>query len=237
MKEFTLEKNHFNARNEENSGNGESNFDSKIEMSNSNLISNENIESKMDLVDFNSRSQENLGDTESIIDSKIQLNNSNPNNAENFATIESKMDLTSFKPKFQENLYDNESNKNLNHSNSIKNEIQQIHKENTKPFSCNICKLQFNEKSSMKRHIAGVHEGKKPFHCQICNKNFGSKSDLYRHLKTRAHNDQKERERRKHPNKGFVFINQEISAFFHPSNFDKVTLSCSCSKMALFKRA
>ena len=33
---------------------------------------------------------------------------------------------------------------------------------------CYICKISFSHNSSLKTHIAMVHEGKKPFKCPIC---------------------------------------------------------------------
>jgi uncharacterized Zn-finger protein len=50
-----------------------------------------------------------------------------------------------------------------------------------KPYRCYICEARFAQKSSLKRHIESVHEGKKPFQCSICPENFARKEHLKIH--------------------------------------------------------
>ena len=47
-----------------------------------------------------------------------------------------------------------------------------------KPFKCQRCDFSFKMKSSLKVHIAMVHEGKRPFECSSCGSRFGYKNDF-----------------------------------------------------------
>ena len=67
-----------------------------------------------------------------------------------------------------------------------------------KGYTCGTCDASFTFESSMKRHIATVHEGAKPYKCSFCDRCYAEKRNLNghvskhhrkRHLKTK-HVDQ-----------------------------------------------
>ena len=51
-----------------------------------------------------------------------------------------------------------------------------------KSYSCKLCNMKISNKCNLKRHIAGVHEGKKAFKCSACNACFSDKFNLARHV-------------------------------------------------------
>ena len=51
-----------------------------------------------------------------------------------------------------------------------------------KSYSCKLCNMKISNKCNLKRHIAGVHEGKKAFKCFACNACFSDKCNLARHV-------------------------------------------------------
>ena len=56
-------------------------------------------------------------------------------------------------------------------------------KSDSKNVLCDICNKAFGKKSTMKRHIREVHEGKKPFKCESCGSKFTQKTSLDGHIK------------------------------------------------------
>ena len=55
--------------------------------------------------------------------------------------------------------------------------------EAKKPFQCQSCDKRFSQATSLKTHIASVHEGKKRcFLCEICNNQFTQKCNLDAHV-------------------------------------------------------
>ena len=64
---------------------------------------------------------------------------------------------------------------------TMKKHIASVH-EKKKPFKCEICDYSFSEKGSMKKHVASVHAGKKPFKCDICDYNCSEKGNMKRHV-------------------------------------------------------
>ena len=58
--------------------------------------------------------------------------------------------------------------------------VPKLH-EGKKPFFCIICNTSFSLKSSLKRHVASVHEGLK-FSCSLCGKTFGQLFRLNKHI-------------------------------------------------------
>ena len=67
-------------------------------------------------------------------------------------------------------------NSTFTHKSSLKNHIATVH-EGKKPLKCDYKKCGLN------RHILAIHEGKVLYKCQICNKNVLDKIDIKRHLK------------------------------------------------------
>uniref|UniRef100_A0A1A8IJA6 C2H2-type domain-containing protein n=1 Tax=Nothobranchius kuhntae TaxID=321403 RepID=A0A1A8IJA6_NOTKU len=57
-----------------------------------------------------------------------------------------------------------------------------------KPYSCDVCERSFNQKTHLNRHML-VHTGQKPFCCDVCGQRFSRKAHLIRH--TRIHTGQK----------------------------------------------
>ena len=59
-------------------------------------------------------------------------------------------------------------------------------------FKCNYqsCRKDFNQQSSLNRHIKTVHEKKGKYTCLVCSKEFTQKGDLARHKKA-VHNKTK----------------------------------------------
>ena len=55
-------------------------------------------------------------------------------------------------------------------------------------FSVRFVKKDFFEKSTLKRHLASVHEGKSAFRCDICNKGYTKKVHMKRHI-SRMHEE------------------------------------------------
>ena len=55
----------------------------------------------------------------------------------------------------------------------------QIHRDE-RPYSCNLCDMQFKHKNSLVRHKFR-HSGQKPFKCQSCHKSFASSDNLKEH--------------------------------------------------------
>ena len=53
--------------------------------------------------------------------------------------------------------------------------------EKRKSLKCMICDASFTGKSSLKTHIASVHEEKKPFKCIICDDSFAESGKLKTH--------------------------------------------------------
>ena len=51
-------------------------------------------------------------------------------------------------------------------------------------YECQICQGMFSQSSSLKTHIASVHEGKKPFKCSSCAYNCSTKKDLTMHIES-----------------------------------------------------
>ena len=46
-----------------------------------------------------------------------------------------------------------------------------------------ICDTSFAQKSQLKVHIAGVHEGNRPFKCDMYGDRFTQKSNLKKHMR------------------------------------------------------
>ena len=59
--------------------------------------------------------------------------------------------------------------------------IRSVHEEK-KPHKCSICDASFAEKSTLTKHVNGVHG--KLFVCSICDNNFGRKSTLHNHMRS-----------------------------------------------------
>ena len=56
-------------------------------------------------------------------------------------------------------------------------------KHEGKKLECDQCKMEFNARSSLQRHILFIHEGKvyKKFRCTLCGMQFGHKETLRKH--------------------------------------------------------
>ncbi|XP_014227545.1 zinc finger protein 227-like [Trichogramma pretiosum] len=54
--------------------------------------------------------------------------------------------------------------------------------DNSKSYSCDICKKTFKHKPYLNVHIGSVHYGRKPHKCDICGKSFAQKVNLKAHV-------------------------------------------------------
>ena len=52
-----------------------------------------------------------------------------------------------------------------------------------KPFQCELCNTEFEEKRGFDEHVLNVHDGKIPFKCDICGGTFNRKKRLNHHKK------------------------------------------------------
>ena len=60
---------------------------------------------------------------------------------------------------------------------------QQIHKQNPKPYKCDLCPKSFANSSYLSQHNR-IHAGIKPYKCQICERKFTQLCHLQQHLRT-----------------------------------------------------
>jgi hypothetical protein len=73
--------------------------------------------------------------------------------------------------------------KNLGCKSSLNRHLKGVH-ESLKPFKCKLCVSTFLLGSGLNTHIRTVHQRIKPYTCEICLQTFGQKSDLKRHSDT-----------------------------------------------------
>ena len=67
---------------------------------------------------------------------------------------------------------------------TLQGHVSQIHKGNKPPpIKCTLCEKSFQEKSGLKRHMKGVHEGKRPYACHLCGLAFTQGGNLKTHIK------------------------------------------------------
>ena len=78
-----------------------------------------------------------------------------------------------------------------------------MEKENC--YECQICLAMFSQSSSLKEHIASVHEGKKPFKCSICDYSCSRGSHLTMHIAS-VHEGKKN-----HSSVPFVITNVQVN--------------------------
>ena len=90
------------------------------------------------------------------------------------------------KKKFQCHLCETE--RFFGFSGDLKRHVNAIHLK-LKPFQCDLCKISFSERGSLKHHIKVIHKGertepKKKFQCPHCENErfFGCSGDLKRHV-------------------------------------------------------
>ena len=73
---------------------------------------------------------------------------------------------------------------------SKKEDNESIHK-GEKPFQCELCNTEFEEKRGFDEHVLNVHDGKIPFKCDICGGTFNRKKGLNHHKKCLGHDGKK----------------------------------------------
>ena len=73
-----------------------------------------------------------------------------------------------------------ELNKHVN-TDHLKPQDVSVHEE-TKPFMCSTCGVNFARKIHLQRHTASVHEGKRPYMCNECGTSFAEKRGLELHI-------------------------------------------------------
>jgi uncharacterized Zn-finger protein len=49
------------------------------------------------------------------------------------------------------------------------------------PYLCAICNLEFEEERDLNEHVSSVHDGKNPFKCDVCQSTFARINELNRH--------------------------------------------------------
>ena len=81
------------------------------------------------------------------------------------------------------------------------------------------CNSTFTQKSSLKTHIASVHEEKKPFKCELCNYMCSRKSFLKTHSAS-VHEEKNVSSTKSELNRHFASAHKELS------NFEKFKFSC-----------
>ena len=62
----------------------------------------------------------------------------------------------------------------------LKELIETVH-EGERPFSCNTSSKKYRSKSTLKQHVASVHEKKKTKICVYCGKGFFNLNNMKRH--------------------------------------------------------
>ena len=67
------------------------------------------------------------------------------------------------------------------HTDHLKPQDLEKHEE-SKPFMCSTCGVNFARKIHLQRHTASVHEGKRPFMCNECGTSFAEKRGLELHI-------------------------------------------------------
>ena len=67
--------------------------------------------------------------------------------------------------------------KNFTAKSSLKAHVASVH-DGEKPLKCEICDYSCSRNTSLKKHVASVHDGKKPFKCEICDDQFELKHEL-----------------------------------------------------------
>ena len=66
---------------------------------------------------------------------------------------------------------------------SVKTHIAIVH-EGRKLFSCSTCKKDLSSKQKLERHIKTVHEGLRPYLCSDCGSSFSTKNNLKQHVES-----------------------------------------------------
>ena len=73
--------------------------------------------------------------------------------------------------------------KTFSRKTSLKVHIAAVH-EGLKPFECPKCDKKFGRKEHLKEHVVVVHDKIKRFKCHICDKSYGANRELKRHVKS-----------------------------------------------------